>query len=202
MVLLARRKGFCRHALQAGADLVPVYFFGHSQLYLTPSSGPLGEVLLLSEGRKRLDCSRPSPVRTAVGRAAWELRFGGRLSLGLVHLFTRSCLTRRIKVPSLQCHQVTLLLTAAGATLQEISRALQVSLILAVGASWLSPIVPLQKPITVVVGRPVHVGKAIESPTQAQVPLSFSWPHETAASDTKPGCMSCIGTCPHEYSSQ
>ena len=97
VVLLARRKGFCRHALQAGADLVPVYFFGHSQLYHRVGSGPLG------------------------------------------------------------------------AALQDLSRALRMSLLLAVGASWLSPIVPLQKPITVVVGRPIHVAEPIESPSQEQV---------------------------------
>eukprot|EP00965_Chrysotila_dentata_P186337 6152631-Pleurochrysis_carterae.AAC.4 len=29
------RKGFCKHALRAGADLLPVYIFGQTQLFYT-----------------------------------------------------------------------------------------------------------------------------------------------------------------------
>jgi hypothetical protein len=34
-VQLANRKGFCKHALRAGAPLVPVYIFGQTQLFYT-----------------------------------------------------------------------------------------------------------------------------------------------------------------------
>ena len=34
-VLIASRKGFCKHALRAGADLIPVYIFGQTQLFYT-----------------------------------------------------------------------------------------------------------------------------------------------------------------------
>lgn len=35
VVQLANRKGFCKHALRAGAPLVPVYIFGQTQLFYT-----------------------------------------------------------------------------------------------------------------------------------------------------------------------
>lgn len=54
--------------------------------------------------------------------------------------------------------------------LQRASRALRVSIIPFVGRSWLSPFVPLQQPLTCVVGRPINVGAApIAAPTEAQV---------------------------------
>lgn len=54
--------------------------------------------------------------------------------------------------------------------LRQLSRRLRVSLIPFVGRSWLSPFVPLQEPLTCVVGRPINVGAApIDAPTAAQV---------------------------------
>ena len=54
--------------------------------------------------------------------------------------------------------------------LRRLSRRLRVSLIPFVGRSWLSPFVPLQEPLTCVVGRPINLGAApIDAPTAAQV---------------------------------
>ena len=97
VVNLAQRKGFCYHALAAGAPLLPVYIFGQTQLFFT-----------------------------LTGRTQELLR--------------------------------------------QLSRSLRVSLIPFVGRSWLSPFVPLQQPLTCVVGRPINVGATpIAAPTDAQV---------------------------------
>jgi len=54
--------------------------------------------------------------------------------------------------------------------MSRLSRTLRVSLIPFVGRSWLSPFVPLQNPLTVVVGTPINVGaEVIKEPTQEQV---------------------------------
>ena len=53
--------------------------------------------------------------------------------------------------------------------LQRISRQLRVSLIPFVGRSWLSPFVPIAKPITVVVGTPIRAGPPVPRPSQEQV---------------------------------
>ena len=54
--------------------------------------------------------------------------------------------------------------------LQRVSRALRISIIPFVGRSWLSPFVPLQQPLTCVIGRPINVGAApIAEPTDAQI---------------------------------
>lgn len=53
--------------------------------------------------------------------------------------------------------------------MSRLSRTLRVSLIPFVGRSWLSPFVPLQNPLTVVVGTPINVGaEVIKEPTQEQ----------------------------------
>ena len=58
------------------------------------------------------------------------------------------------------------MLTAPGRA----SRALRVSIIPFVGRSWLSPFVPLQQPLTCVIGRPINVDAApIAEPTDAQI---------------------------------
>lgn len=54
--------------------------------------------------------------------------------------------------------------------LQRASRILRVSIIPFVGRSWLSPFIPLQQPLTCVVGRPVNQGaEPIPHPSLAQV---------------------------------
>ena len=54
--------------------------------------------------------------------------------------------------------------------LQRASRLLRVSIIPFVGRSWLSPFIPLQQPLTCVVGRPINQGaEPIARPTAAQV---------------------------------
>mmetsp|Transcript_45607 Transcript_45607/g.148372 ORF Transcript_45607/g.148372 Transcript_45607/m.148372 type:complete len:185 (+) Transcript_45607:568-1122(+) len=54
--------------------------------------------------------------------------------------------------------------------MRRLSRALRVSLIPFVGRSWLSPFVPLQNPLTVVVGRPINLDVApVEAPTAEQI---------------------------------
>jgi hypothetical protein len=54
--------------------------------------------------------------------------------------------------------------------MRRLSRSLRVSLIPFVGRSWLSPFVPLQAPLTVVVGAPINVGaEPIEEPTVEEV---------------------------------
>lgn len=54
--------------------------------------------------------------------------------------------------------------------LRTASRALRISLIPFVGRSWLSPFVPLESPLTCVVGLPLNMdAEPIDEPTQAQV---------------------------------
>ena len=54
--------------------------------------------------------------------------------------------------------------------MRRLSRAPRVSLIPFVGRSWLSPFVPLQNPLTVVVGRPINLDVApVEAPTAEQI---------------------------------
>jgi len=97
VVQIATRKGFCKHALRAGACVCPVYIFGQTQLFYT------------------------------LGGRAQEL-------------------------------------------LRRLSRYARVSLVPFVGRSWLSPFVPLQRPLTAVIGRPLNVHMPpVPSPTPEQI---------------------------------